>query len=105
MRSYADWDALTSGVRQAADLDIHHLIEVKWADMLGIDARALPGVIVDRSAHQGSNGITSMLKEAAKSATINNPQDLWNFYKDVYKARPDWLDGMWPYFEELGVSR
>ncbi len=73
----------------------HHILEVKMArDFLELSATdKLPAVILTDAEHKV---ITSRL--AAKRASVQSAEDLWNVYLDVYKSHPTWLAAIRRYF-------
>lgn len=53
IRSAGEWDDILNGARQGTGLDVHHLIEQRFArDVLGLDPNDMPAVVLDRTFHQ-----------------------------------------------------
>jgi RHS repeat-associated protein len=98
--------------RSAANTPVHHLIEKRFADLFGVGADKLPAVVLDKAFHEQE--ITARLFEKGALPTYPKPpggydlQHIWNTYKQVYGhdlGRQDWLDALWPFFADKGVSR
>jgi hypothetical protein len=105
VRSAGEWEKIFErGVRQGAGLDVHHLIERRFAERLGLRESEIPAVVLDRTFHQQE--VTARLFSRLPTNRANfEPQEIWNVYKDVYGAHEDWLEAIWPYFARLGVQR
>lgn len=88
-----------------ADLDVHHLIEQRFATQLGLDPGDIPAVVLDRAFHQQE--VTARLFRRLPTGRSYEPQDIWKVYSEVYRdlGYEDWLEAIWPYFERLGVQR
>lgn len=50
--SARDWNSILKGVRREAGLDVHHLIEQRFATQLGLNREDIPAVVLDRKVHQ-----------------------------------------------------
>jgi RHS repeat-associated protein len=107
IRSAGEWEAILQGVRQEAGLEVHHLIERRFAERLGLRESEIPAVVLDREFHQQE--VTARLFQALPTNKSNyTAQEIWNAYTAVYGRdlkRQDWLEAIWPYFERLGVKR
>jgi len=86
---------------------VHHLIEQRFAERLGLREGDIPAVVLDRTFHQQE--VTARLFSRNFLPTIRKyePQDIWNAYRRLYGdlGHPEWLEAIWPYFERLGVQR
>jgi hypothetical protein len=107
VRSAREWEKIFErGVRQKAGLDVHHLIERRFAeDVFGLDPDDVPAVVLDRKFHWQ---VTGRLFSELPTGGSYNAQQIWKAYVKVYGEklhRQDWLDVIWPYFERLGVKR
>lgn len=52
IRSAGEWNDILNGVRRGSDLEVHHLIEQRFArDVLGLDPGDVPAVVLDRTFH------------------------------------------------------
>jgi RHS repeat-associated protein len=107
IRSAGEWEAILQGVRKEAGLEVHHLIERRFAErVFGLDPDDVPAVVLDRTFHQQE--VTARLFSRLPTNRAKfEPQEIWNVYKDVYGAlgHEDWLEAIWPYFARLGVQR
>ena len=107
IRSAGEWEAILQGVRKEAGLEVHHLIERRFAERLGLKESEVPAVVLDRTFHQQE--VTARLFQALPTNKSNyTAQEIWNAYTAVYGRdlkRQDWLEAIWPYFERLGVRR
>ena len=53
VRSAREWEKIFErGVRQGAGLDVHHLIERRFAERLELRESEIPAVVLDRTFHQ-----------------------------------------------------
>jgi len=102
-----EWEAILQGVRKEAGLEVHHLIERRFAErVFGLDPDDVPAVVLDRTFHQQE--VTARLFRILPTNQKNyNPQQIWNAYREVYEylGHEDWLEAIWPYFARLGVQR
>jgi len=106
IRSAGEWEAILQGVRKEAGLEVHHLIERRFAERLGLRESEIPAVVLDRTFHQQE--VTARLFRELPTGRSYNAQQIWEAYVKVYGEklhRQDWLDVIWPYFERLGVKR
>ena len=109
IRSADEWNDILNGVRRGADLDVHHLIERRFATQLGLDPGDIPAVVLDRAYHQQE--VTARLFSSELGLPTRgsyNAQQIWDAYKRIYGdalQHQDWLEDIWPYFERLGVQR
>ncbi len=105
VRSAKEWNDILNGVRRGADLEVHHLIERRFADLLGLNKGDIPAVVLDRIFHQQE--VTAQLFKLLPTGGKYEPQDIWNAYRKLYGdlGHPEWLDAIWPYFERWGVQR
>jgi len=106
IRSAGEWEAILQKVRKDAGLEVHHLIERRFAERLGLRKSEIPAVVLDREFHQ--HEVTARLFSRLPTNRAKfEPQEIWNVYKDVYGAlgHEDWLEAIWPYFARLGVQR
>jgi len=108
IRSAGEWEAILQGVRKEAGLEVHHLIEQRFAKrVFGLKPADVPAVVLDRTFHQQE--VTARLFQALPTNKSNyTAQEIWNAYTAVYGRdlkRQDWLEAIWPYFERLGVRR
>jgi len=91
------------------DTDVHHLIEKRFAGIVGVKAGDLPAIRLERTFHQQE--VTSRLFSGGLGLPTGgsySTQQIWDAYVRVYGRelrRQDWLDAIWPYFERLGVQR
>ena len=107
IRSAGEWEAILQGVRKEAGLEVHHLIEQRFAKrVFGLKPGDVPAVVLDRTFHQQEVTARLFSKLPTNHAKFE-PQEIWNVYKDVYGAlgHEDWLEAIWPYFARLGVQR
>lgn len=99
------------GVRKGAGLEVHHLIEKRYLELLKItNGSDIPAVVLDKIVHSepaNTNSVTQLLNDSARRNIITNVQTLWNHYKRVYGdlGHQDWLDAIWPLFASQGVVR
>ena len=110
IRTAGEWDNLLHGIRKEAGLDVHHLIEQRFAEeVLGIDPKDVPAVVLDRTFHQQEVTARLFRELPTYPRRAFTPQEIWNAYSTVYGSgglnRLDWLEAIWPYFERLGVVR
>jgi RHS repeat-associated protein len=106
IRSAGEWEAILQGVRKEAGLEVHHLIERRFAERLGLRESEIPAVVLDRTFHQQE--VTARLFRILPTNQKNyNPQQIWNAYREVYEylGHEDWLEAICPYFARLGVQR
>jgi len=111
IRPAGEWESLLQGMRQKAGLEVHHLIERRFATQLGLDPDEIPAVVLDRTFHQQEVTARLFRKLPTNPRREFTPQEIWNAYRKVYGAGPmglnrqDWLEAIWPYFKQLGVQR
>jgi len=110
IKSAGEWaDIFGSGLRQEAGLEVHHLIEQRLAQRLGLKESEIPAVVLDRTFHQRE--VTGRLFSSELGLPVGGSytaQQIWDMYKRVYGdalQHQDWLEAIWPYFERLGVLR
>ena len=103
VRSAQEWKQILKGVRGKAGLDVHHLIEQRFARQLGLNPDDIPAIVLDRTYHQQE--VTARLFSALPTGGEYTLQEIWDTYKIVYSdlEHQDWLQVIWPYFERLGV--
>ena len=94
-------------MRKEAGLEVHHLIEQRFAKRFGWDPEDLPAVVLDRTFHQQE--VTSRLFSELPTYPKRSytAQEIWNAYKKVYTelGHEEWLETIWPYFQQLGVIK
>lgn len=94
------------GVRRGSDLEVHHLIEQRFARrVLGLKPGDVPAVVLDRTFH---HEVTAQLFTELPTRGAYSAQEIWSAYQRVYGdalEHWDWLEAIWPYFERLGVQR
>jgi hypothetical protein len=111
VRSAGEWEKIFErGVRQGAGLDVHHLIERRFAKrVFGVKPEDIPAVVLDREFHWQVTGNLFSSELGLPTKGSYNAQQIWDAYKRVYGGdtlqRYDWLEAIWPYFERLGVRR
>jgi len=108
IKSAGEWaDIFGSGLRQEAGLEVHHLIEQRFARRLGLKGSEIPAVVLDRVYHQQEVTARLFQKGALPTGGEYTAQEIWNAYWKVYRelGHEDWLEVIWPYFERLGVQR
>jgi RHS repeat-associated protein len=107
IKSAGEWADILAGVRKEAGLDVHHLIEQRFARRLGLKESEVPAVVLDRAFHQQEVTARLFQKGALPTGVEYTAQEIWNAYWKVYRelGHEDWLEVIWPYFERLGVQR
>ncbi|WP_376788424.1 RHS repeat-associated core domain-containing protein [Thermoflexus sp.] len=107
IRSAGEWADILGGVRKEAGLEVHHLIEKRFAEQLGLRETEIPAVVLDRTFHQQEVTARLFQKGALPTGGEYTAQEIWNAYWKVYRelGHEDWLEVIWPYFERLGVQR
>ena len=109
IRSAGEWEAILQKVRKEAGLEVHHLIEQRFAKrVFGLKPADVPAVVLDREFHWQVTGALFSSELGLPTRSSYNAQQIWNAYKRVYGdtlQRYDWLEAIWPYFERLGVQR
>jgi hypothetical protein len=110
VRSAGEWQKIFErGVRQKAGLDVHHLIERRFAeDVFGLDPDDVPAVVLDRTFHQQEVTARLFSRDFLPTNKTHTPQEIWNAYQRLYRdelGHPEWLEAIWPYFQRLGVQR
>jgi len=112
VRSAREWAGILNGVRREAGLEVHHLIERRFARQFGWDPDEIPAVVLDRTFHQQEVTARLFSEELGlPTGSSYSAQQVWDTYVRVYGTgpgglnRPDWLEAIWPYFEQLGVRR
>ncbi len=99
IRSYREWDGILQGVRQGAGLEVHHLIEQRFAQRLGLEPGDIPSIILTQEEHLrftsawrqriGYSGDPTSITTA--NATI---QDIWAAAQRIYANYPDLLEAV-----------
>ena len=104
VRSAGEWEAILQGVRKEAGLEVHHLIERRFAERLGLRESEIPAVVLEREVHWQ---VTGKLFSKLPTRRTYDPQTIWNKYVEAYTefGHPDWLEVIWPYFAKMGVKR
>jgi len=77
-------------------LERHHLIEQRFAETLGVNAREIPTVYLAPSEHQP---ITQSWRQFVGYSNSRNPlttanatlDDIWNAATQIYADQPSWL--------------
>ena len=100
VRSAREWEKIFErGVRQGAGLDVHHLIEQRFARKLGLDPASIPSVVLTREKHQMFTnawreyiGYDNM-KSAIRTSTASL-EDVWMAAQKVYQDYPELLDAV-----------
>jgi len=108
IKSAGEWaDIFGGGLRKEAGLEVHHLIEQRFARRLGLKGSEIPAVVLDRVYHQQEVTARLFQKGALPTGGEYTAQEIWNAYWKVYRelGHEDWLEVIWPYFERLGVQR
>ena len=93
---YLDWKKPLTGALKDADLEVHHLIEVRVAKRLGFDTDQIPSVVLDKDVHKGFTD--AWLAEIARINSAKSPRtntatldDVWEAAQRVYKNDPEYL--------------
>ena len=91
-------------------LERHHLVEKRFADVLGVEPGDLPADYVTPQKHRGPGSITSELRQRLPYGEPYAEEQLpkiWEAHKIVYEKRGrfDWVEAIRPYFEALEVSK
>jgi hypothetical protein len=100
VRSAREWEKIFErGVRQGAGLEVHHLIEQRFAKKLGLDPANIPSVVLTREEHRvftnawrnaiGYENMNSEVRTA--TATL---EDVWIAAQRVYQDYPELLDAV-----------
>jgi RHS repeat-associated protein len=107
IRRADEWNDILSGVRRDANLEVHHLIEKRFATQLGLDPGDIPAVVLDKTFHQQKVTAVLFSRDFLPTRREHKPQRIWNAYRELYSnlGHPEWLDAIWPYFERWGVQR
>lgn len=109
IRSAGEWEAILKGLRQEAGLEVHHLIERRFAErVFGMDPADVPAVVLERTFHQQEVTARLFSRDFLPTKRTYTPQEIWNAYRRLYRdelGHPEWLEAIWPYFERLGVQR
>ncbi|MDZ7414243.1 MAG: RHS repeat-associated core domain-containing protein, partial [candidate division KSB1 bacterium] len=108
IRSAGEWQDILQGVRKEAGLEVHHLIEQRFAERLGLKKSEVPAVVLERTFHWEITGKLFSGELGLPTKGSYSVQQIWDAYKRVYGGElhhQDWLDAIWPYFERLGVQR
>jgi RHS repeat-associated protein len=109
---YAELNKSWKGLKQGV-VEIHHLIEKRFAKLLGVSSDKILSVAIDKLTH---GQITAEFRKKIgylgdRLSTIRTftatLQDLWNALRDVYKDDTEILDILWDtYFKgKGGVTR
>jgi hypothetical protein len=85
----------------------HHLIEKRFANVIGVKHGELPADYVRPQEHRGPGSITSEVRQRLPYGRQYGPEAIWEAHKEVYaeKGRLDWIEAIGPYFEALRVRR
>ncbi len=104
IRPAGEWMADLAGVRGSAGLAVHHILEKRFASLMGVEPNDIPGIVLTKVYHDQT--ITSELFKALPTGQTYNAQQIWNEYRRVYTrlGHMDWLDAIWPYFAGRGVT-
>jgi hypothetical protein len=88
-------------------LERHHLIEKRFADVLGVKSGDLPADYVSPQEHRGPGSITSELRQRLSYGKDHAPEAIWEAHRIVYEKRGhfDWIEAIQPYFEALKVKK
>ena len=100
VRSAREWEKIFErGVRQGAGLEVHHLIEQRFAEKLGLDPASIPSVVLTREKHRvftnawrnaiGYENMNSEVRTA--TATL---EDVWIAAQGAYQNYPELLDAV-----------
>jgi hypothetical protein len=52
IKSAGEWEKLLRGVRKEAGLEVHHLIEKRFAERLEINAADIPSIVLTKEEHR-----------------------------------------------------
>jgi len=88
-------------------LERHHLIEKRFAGVIGVKPGDLPADYVLPQEHRGPGSITSELRQRLPYGEEHAPEAIWEAHREVYaeKGRLDWIEAIQPYFEALRVKK
>jgi hypothetical protein len=100
VRSAGEWKKIFErGVRQGAGLEVHHLIEQRFAEKLGLNPANIPSVVLTREEHRV---FTNAWRKAIGYrddpnliTTVNaTPAHIWAAAQEVYANRPELLEAV-----------
>ncbi len=108
IRSAGEWYKIFGqGILKEANLQVHHLIEQRFATQLGLNPDDIPAVVLDRNFHPHQVTARLFSTKFLPTGQGYELQKIWNAYRELYEelGHPEWLDAIWPYFERWGVQR
>jgi len=100
IKSAGEWaDIFGSGLRQEAGLEVHHLIEQRFAQKLGLDPASIPSIVLTREEHQAftsawRNAIGYDNMGSAIRTSTATLEDVWMAAQSVYRDYPELLDAV-----------
>jgi hypothetical protein len=91
---YKLWRKFTAGL--SGRWQAHHLLERKMMGKWGLgDPDLAPSVILTEAQHKTITAELSALTPKARDVN-----QLWEAYQKAYKANPEWLEAIKPYFKK-----
>jgi RHS repeat-associated protein len=89
--------------------EVHHLVEQRFAHRIGVAPDDILSVRLDETYYQQQ--VTARLFRRGNLPTYPpreySVQEVWEAYKRLYRmlGQQDWLEAIWPYFPDKGVTR
>jgi hypothetical protein len=99
IRSFRDWDGILKGVREGAGLEVHHLIEERFAAGLGLNTGDIPSVVLTKEQHDVFTGLWQQAigydnwGVALKTGNATR-DDIWRAAQRIYADYPEYLDAV-----------
>ena len=100
IKSAGEWEGIFgSGLRKEAGLEVHHLIEQRFAGKLGLDPASIPSIVLTREEHQAFTGAWrnaigyDNMGSAIRTSTATL-EDVWMAAQSVYRDYPELLDAV-----------
>jgi RHS repeat-associated protein len=91
IRSFRDWDGILQGVRESAGLEVHHLIEKRFAEGLGLNADDFASIVLTEAQHQV---LTNRWRERISYGSKATLDEIWEAAQYVYRDHPELLDAV-----------
>ena len=81
------------------DVQVHHLIEERFAKLLNLDPEKIPGIVLTKAEHQRfTNAWRDFIGYTGQKMSLTtktaSPEDVWKAAQEVYKDFPELLEAV-----------
>ena len=99
IRSAGEWQGILQGMRKEAGLEVHHLIEQRFAPALGLDPDSIPSIVLTKEQHQVfTNAWRAKIGYITDNTSLTTAnatrEDIWAAAQQIYRDHPDLLEAV-----------